>query len=199
MFILQFFLTMFCCSIGVSLHNKRKLHWTVKLFLVSVVFQFVALLLLLIYYSSYASTGIMDDGALITGNLFMSFSDTLMVVLLILLAKGWTIVRRKISIPGRIKIAVFGMTYFLSSVTVVAWRFKALDVADSLYYYDSAAGIMFVVVRLLGVVWFNYAAKTTVKQFPTKKKRFYYRFTIVFSIWLGAIPLGIAIGGAFDD
>ena len=103
---------------------------------------------------------------------FMGLADTTMVILLVLLAKGWTIVRRKISVGGRIKLAVFGTAYFMSSLTVVAWRFKKVRNDEILYFYQSAPGVMFIIVRFLAVGWFNFAANTTRKQFKSKR-RFY--------------------------
>ena len=57
-----------------------------------------------------------------------------------------------------------------------------------LYYYESHAGALFITVRLASVAWFNYAARTTLKQFR-KKKGFYTKFIAFFSLWLAAMPV----------
>jgi len=50
-------------------------------------------------------------GFLFLGRLLQGASETTFLLLLIMLAKGWTICCRKISARGRVKIAIFGTLY----------------------------------------------------------------------------------------
>ena len=146
-FVLQSLLMVASLLVATALKNRRKLHMTVKILVFSIALQLLGLLLNLLYYSEYSKNGAANQSVLAAGAVLIASSDTCMVALLILLAKGWTIVRRKISVPGRIKIAVFLTVYFMAAVTVVAWRFNTLNSATELYYYASSAGVLFVATR----------------------------------------------------
>ena len=52
-------------------------------------------------------------------------ADTLMIILLLLLAKGWTIVRRKISVEGRVKLALFSTVFAVTCVLSILWEVSA--------------------------------------------------------------------------
>ena len=179
-FILYSVLLVISYLIGVALRNRKKLHVTVKVLLYSVLCQFCGLFFLLVNLGYFSDTGINRRGLQIFSYGFFALADTMMVILLVLLAKGWTIVRRKISVPGRVKLGVFGTIYFTSTLFVVAWRFKEIRDDEVLYFYQSPPGVMFWVVRVLAVVWFNYAAVTTRRQFKTKR-RFYKKFVFIFT------------------
>jgi hypothetical protein len=269
-FVLQMLLAGATLLVAKALKNRRKLHATVLIFVASVFLHAIGLILHLHYYRIYADVGAADENVLATGTAFMACADTCMVMVLILIAKGWTIVRRKISIPGRIKvsaarlacarasanakatwvvrprqrggrcaselsategdvgvvrsresergvvranererkatlvpraareavpslcslgvppctlfaasclpphqIAVFTTTYFMCSLTVIAWRYNTVNSATELYYYESSAGALFVTIRIASVVWLNYAARTTVKQVRARVQRMY--------------------------
>jgi hypothetical protein len=144
-----------------KLKSRRKLHVTVKLFIISLFLQWFSLLFAITYNSTFASSGEANSRLQVTSDVFASISESIFLLVLICLAKGWTIVRRKISINGRLKIACFLTTYFMSSLTVVVWKHVSRNSATQIYYYESPAGIMYVCARCFALVWFCYSAKTT--------------------------------------
>ena len=121
-FVFQLILTAGAAMVCIALKNRRKLHLTVKVFMVSVLLQLFGLLLLMVHYSSFSDDGFPRPKLLSFALTFLAMSDTCMVLVLIMLAKGLTIVRRKISIPGRIKMSIFATVYFMTSLTVIIWR-----------------------------------------------------------------------------
>ena len=134
--------------------------------MLSLLFQWFSLLFAITYYSSFASTGEASSRLQVTSDVFASISESIFLLVLICLAKGWTIVRRKISVNGRLKIACFLTTYFMSCLTVVIWKHVSRNSATQIYYYESPAGIMYVCARCFALVWFWYvwfwhSAKTT--------------------------------------
>ena len=97
-FSFQLFLMFFSLSVRASLIRLKKYHHTVKILVYSIFVQLVSLLFALIHYDSYALDGKGYPGCLVFSKYIFVIGDTLMIVLLLLLAKGWTIVRRKISV-----------------------------------------------------------------------------------------------------
>ena len=82
--------------VSTALRNRRKLHLTVKILNVSLFFHLISLLFDVVYYSRYSRDGMADENLLLVSGTFDAMADTTMMLLLISLAKGWTVVRRKV-------------------------------------------------------------------------------------------------------
>ena len=89
---------------------KRKLHLTARILNEAVAFEWLSVLLRTAYYAEYAKSGRAPKALDTMSRLFHGVADVEMVLLLIFLGKGWTVVRRKLSVHGRVKLAVFGTT-----------------------------------------------------------------------------------------
>lgn len=159
--------------------------------------QLFSLLFSLIHYSSYSSDGIGKTDLLQISKYVFIGADTLMIVLLILLAKGWTIVRRKLSVEGRVKIALFSTTFVVVCVLAHIWELHFYDSSAVVYIYDEFPGRIIVAMRICVIVWFHYSAKTCRDNFKTKRG-FYRKFTFIFTLWLSAVPLTVWAGRFID-
>ena len=53
--------------------------------------------------------------------------------------------------------------------------------------------------RAAAAVWFVYACLTTINNFPTKKRRFYRKFTLIFTLWFFLNILCIVTTGWVDE
>jgi len=117
--------------------------------------------------------------------LLVNFSMMLVVVLF---AKGWTIVRRKISAMGRVKIAIYFSFYVFIACTAYSYAeyFETAGVVT--YKLASTAGILYVLSRIFASIWFTYAVFTTYKNYASKRQ-FYKYFWLVFVIWIMSVPL----------
>ena len=62
------------------------------------------------YYAIFSRTGVRHPALSDLGRLLAFLSECAMILVLVLLAKGWTVVRRKISPNGRAKIAVVSLS-----------------------------------------------------------------------------------------
>jgi hypothetical protein len=114
---LQTLLLICCGQISMSLQRIRKFHHTVKLLLLSVALQLASTCFSVAYWELYGATGygVMNGnwrGLILTASILRTASEFGLLILFVLVAKGWTIVRPKISAQGRTKIAVYGMLYF---------------------------------------------------------------------------------------
>ena len=84
-----------------SLKRVDKYHVTVKLFVWSIWMMMAAMTFRLYHYVLYSGDGIGNKTLFFAASILASASEILLVVHFILIAKGWTIVRRKISASGR--------------------------------------------------------------------------------------------------
>ena len=71
-----------------------------KIFNVSLFFHLLGLLFDVVYYSRYSRDGLADENLLLASGTFYALADTTMMLLLISLAKGWTVVRRKVRVTS---------------------------------------------------------------------------------------------------
>ena len=132
--------------------------------------------------------------------MLLNLADTCFMLLLILLAKGWTVVRRKISATGRVKIATYTMLYGCSLIWSQFWIEDNGSEAFFRSEWESSAGMTVQVLRLVAVVWFCYSVFTSLRQFQ-RKLGFYYKFATLFGLYLTLLPayVGMASAAAETD
>ena len=71
----------------------------------SIILSWLAYLINMSYYISFAESGMANKIPVSLAGFVFGVSDLLIVYLLIFLAKGWTLVRYKISSSGRLKVS----------------------------------------------------------------------------------------------
>merc|ERR1711988_1647169 len=194
-FMILYLLLLLCpVTYTVATLRKRKMfHHTVKILVISMILELTSIMFGLMYQSSYAMTGYQYVSLEATSSLFHAGADCTMVVLLLVIAKGWTIVRRKISAKGRVKLGIFCTLYAATYYAVLIWHYQVgKDPAAVTYLYDSPPGVVLQWLRVLAIVWFMYACHTTKVNYVTKKG-FYFGFFIVGALWFAALPLQVLI------
>lgn len=138
---------------------------------------FLLIFILIFLYIIYRFTVL-----LVFYEILYAISDMLLVLLLILLAKGWTIVNKVISRHGRLKITLYSTVYWWISILTILWRELSYKLWERGVLYRNTAGIFLIVVRALITLWFVYALYVTMKKI-TKKLHFYYKFGFCGLCW----------------
>ena len=129
----------------------------------------------------------------VCGVLFSFISDSCTILLLYLLAKGWTVVRRKISANGRVKIAIVFTTYFcISIVTLIIYEMKSMHEKEKeiVYLYDSTSGYTLMILRAFIMFWFSQTLITTREKFPDRR-RFFNILYVGSLLWIFSLPLEV--------
>ena len=120
-----FWICVACCGLTfqlASMSRRHMLHTTVKILTQALVWHIAELFFATIYYTNNVDTGQPSQGLRIFYRVCSAVSETEIVLLLILLGKGWTIVRRKISAQGRVRITAFITVYACVQFAVVTWE-----------------------------------------------------------------------------
>jgi hypothetical protein len=120
-----FWICIACCVLTfqlASMSRRRMLHTTVKILVQALVWHILELFFAVIYYTNNVDTGRPSLGLRILYRICSAISETEIVLLLILLGKGWTVVRRKISAQGRVRITAFITIYSCVQFAVVTWE-----------------------------------------------------------------------------
>ena len=136
-----------------ALINLRKYHHIVKLLAVSVVCSFCFLALETIDLLYYALVGLPFAAEIkIAAAIFKGCAEFALLVQVFLIAKGWTIVRRKISANGRMRLSVYITFYIWAYWACLLYYRYGIDPADIAYVYNTWPG--YILGKLLmEVVW----------------------------------------------
>eukprot|EP00118_Oscarella_pearsei_P013204 m.102568 g.102568 ORF g.102568 m.102568 type:complete len:506 (+) comp37178_c0_seq5:31-1548(+) len=181
-----------------ELHEKGMFHTTFKIFLWAVFLQIFSLLLLCIHYGVYANDGIGVIVLKSVGRLFSVISEIIFLLMLLLFAKGWTVVRGRLSISSQVKLSMLLTMYTFAYSAMFVWEAVAFDPGKVLYLYDSPAGYGVVGLSFIAFTWFFFAVITTCKKNPDKMY-FYLPFCVVYSTWFLARPVIVLISNNYVE
>lgn len=184
------------CS--VELKSRHLLHSTYKLFLVSIVFQHLGVLMESLAYIKYAANGIGSPNAVVVGQFFCGVSEMSFVLLLVLMGKGYTITRGRLKVGFTVKLTVFMCCYAVTYIILFVYQAKAFDPGEVLYLYESPAGYSLIVLRVMAWCVFAYSTFFTVRKYP-EKNTFYCPFFICGTLWFHAGPLFILTANSYID
>uniref|UniRef100_A0A8D1WS31 Transmembrane protein 145 n=2 Tax=Sus scrofa TaxID=9823 RepID=A0A8D1WS31_PIG len=122
-FILIFFLS---CYFGYLLKGRQLLHTTYKMFMAAAGVEVLSLLFFCIYWGQYATDGIGNESLKIVAKLLFSSSFLIFLLMLILLGKGFTVTRGRISHSGSVKLSVYMTLYTLTHVVLLIYEAEVL-------------------------------------------------------------------------
>nr|CAD7257814.1 unnamed protein product [Timema shepardi] len=176
----------------VELKSRQLFHTTYKLFVASVALQETGTILLSISYLKYASDGMGFPRIHTFGRMLESSSETVYLLLLLLLAKGFTVTRGRLRLASSVKLTIFMCVYVVTYSTLFIYEQSFFDPGKVLYLYESPAGYGLMFLRLIAWGMFVYSIVFTLKHYPEKAK-FYYVFNIVGTLWFMAGPIFISI------
>ena len=191
-------LSLWCLHLRERLKRRRKFHHTVAVLVWSIFVQTLGCALGTIHFTVFSRDGVGAPECLQTARFLWHGADLLLVLLVVLLAKGWTIVRRKLSANGRVRVALYVTVLTWTTVSLELWRLHVFNPATSAYHYESPPGFVLVSLRALVCVWFWYAASTTKKHYKNKLG-FYQKFNAFFTLWLVAKPVSIVVAAFLKD
>lgn len=118
MFILYFFVLIVVGVYAKILRKKHLLHSTFKLFMSTIVFEFIAMLFFMSEYAQFSSSGIFTKGMLTMARLFSEIGDALFLLMLVLLAKGFNVTRGKLRKNTWIKLIIVLTCYVVAIIII---------------------------------------------------------------------------------
>ncbi|XP_067317902.1 transmembrane protein 145-like [Anolis sagrei] len=176
------------CYFGYLLKGRQLLHTTYKMFMMAAGVEVLSLMFFCIYWGQYASDGVGNGSLKILAKLLFSVSFLIFLLMLILLGKGFTVTRGRISHTGSVKLSVYMTLYTITHVVLFIYEAEFFDQAQVLYTYESPAGYGLIALQFVAYIWFCYAILITLKQFP-EKQPFYVPFFAAYTLWFFAVPV----------
>ncbi|KAK7491023.1 hypothetical protein BaRGS_00017719 [Batillaria attramentaria] len=177
---------------AVVLRSRQLFHSTYKLYMVSLILWFFGLLLMSIAWGLYGDSGWQEKDTEVTGRISQAASTIIFILMLILMAKGYSITRGRLPQPSTIKIIVFFVLFVIVYITLFIWEGLFFDEGFVLYFYESPPGYGLITMRLIGWLWFLYAVFFTLKH-NSNKANFYFPFFIFYTLWFWAGPVVILV------
>jgi hypothetical protein len=178
--------------------REAKYHCSVQLLVASIFLSGFSSAISSIALGRFASSGVeqpwLNNLAVVIG-LAAQFAILLMAILV---AKGWTIVRRKISATGRVKIATYMTVYVVASIACWVYYLEFSDPAAIVYIYSTAPGSLLVALRCLAFLWLTYAVRVTLRTYQ-QKRGFYRKFWFLMGAWILSLPLLVGINRIIDE
>ncbi|XP_053690381.1 transmembrane protein 145-like [Sabethes cyaneus] len=182
-------LAVFLCAI--ELKTRHLYHCTYRLFALSVLLQWFGILLLSVTWAKYAVSGVGPFTSF--GGFFTSASEITFLLLLLLMAKGYTITRARLKTCATVKITVFTNLYAIVYISLYIYQAEAFDPGEVLNLYESPAGFGLAGLRCVSWLFFIYSCAATIRKF-TEKGAFYYPFSLLGSMWIMSGPVLTVIG-----
>jgi hypothetical protein len=116
------------------------------------VVQLVGLLCSTIHFGVYSSDGYGVPPIHGLGEMLIVISHILIILLLLLVAQGWTVTSEQLQYKG----ALMGgmITFCLIYLILLIWSLAGVDPASTLYVYSSWPGVMIVICNVVACAWF---------------------------------------------
>ncbi|OAF68060.1 Transmembrane protein [Intoshia linei] len=178
--------------VAYKLRIKQMFHSTYKLYMISIIFECIGLFILVITYSSFANEGHELRNVIRFGKFMEAISSTAFILLLILLGKGYTVTRGRLSNQGTIKCVIFITVYIVCYMILFFYEAYFFDPGVVLYIYESPPGYGLIILRIVAWLWFSYGIFFTLKNF-SYKSNFYYPLFIFFTIWFLIGPVMVIV------
>ncbi|KAL2084239.1 hypothetical protein ACEWY4_019757 [Coilia grayii] len=115
------------CYFAHNLKGRQLLHTTYKMFMTAAGVEVFSLLFFCIYWGLYAREGVGNDSLRMMGKLLFSVSFLIFLLMLILLGKGFTVTRARISHSGSVKLSIYMTAYTITYIILFIYEAEGKD------------------------------------------------------------------------
>lgn len=164
------------------------LHPMVKLFAICLTLQFVAIIFPMLHWGIYSTNGIGVNALRQGGEVVDSITRVIFMLILTLMAKGWTISGDELT-NGKFIVGAL-VVFLLVHSAILLWKYQLEDPA-AVHLETGLEVIMWIELCMwfLFAVYFSYTVLTSWKkeENPVKRKLF-LQLAVVFTIWMFLYP-----------
>eukprot|EP00164_Ancoracysta_twista_P002788 GFYU01003708.1.p1 GENE.GFYU01003708.1~~GFYU01003708.1.p1 ORF type:complete len:435 (+),score=100.52 GFYU01003708.1:245-1549(+) len=178
-----------------ALRRTQSLHPIVVLLTVALIMESVSLIFSTIHYGVYSGDGEGVQALRTLAEVLDVISNLVFMLLLILLAKGWTV--STLELTNKKVIIVLGGMFLMAYAGLFMYEYLSRDPASTLYIYESVPGIIILILRCLTLCWFGYLAfNSFYYENHDAKRKFYFVFGTLYGIWWLSLPLLVCAASA---
>ncbi|MED6268273.1 hypothetical protein CHARACLAT_020666, partial [Characodon lateralis] len=121
------------CYFAYNLKGRQLLHTTYKMFMTAAGVEVLSLMFHCVYWGLYARDGVGNGSLKILGKLLFSVSFLVFLLMLILLGKGFTVTRARISHSGSVKLSIYMTVYTITYVILFIYEAEVQYTHYTLY------------------------------------------------------------------
>ncbi|XP_030825716.1 transmembrane protein 145 [Camarhynchus parvulus] len=162
------------------------------IFLLSCYCGFLSLLLSCVYWGQYGCDGVGHGALKLLGKLLFSISFLIFLLMLILLGKGFSVTRGRISPGGSVRLSVYMTLYSIAHIALLTYEAQFFDPGQVLYTYESPAGYGLIALQFGAFAWFCAAVGATLSAVP-ERRHFYLPFLGAYTFWFLAVPVSALV------
>eukprot|EP01126_Amoeba_proteus_P003189 TRINITY_DN11050_c0_g2_i2.p1 TRINITY_DN11050_c0_g2~~TRINITY_DN11050_c0_g2_i2.p1 ORF type:complete len:363 (-),score=47.81 TRINITY_DN11050_c0_g2_i2:146-1234(-) len=181
-----------------SLIRTNEYHHMIKLVTAGIVLLFLSSSFFTAHFSVYAKNGEGVVGLEGLALVLAMSAQLLMMMICILVSKGWTISTNVLFQANLIKLLLLLIS--VCYLFLILWNYIWRDPASTLYFYDSTPGLVIAAFRVLITIWFVLSLNKSRKiETEEKKKRFYLNFGLIFSFWFLILPFLVLVAFGIES
>ena len=167
-------------------------HPLAQLLVTSVVMYFLRNLALLAHWSALSRNGHGAPGLEMLAHVGSAFVRVFMLLLLMLIAKGWTISTTQILDRAQL---IFGIMFLLLLyMSLALWDLFYRDPASSMYIYDSAPGLSIAATHVVFLCWFSKTIYGTLQlEYSPVRRKFFVEVWATYAFYLLILPVAVSI------
>ncbi|GMR61001.1 hypothetical protein PMAYCL1PPCAC_31196, partial [Pristionchus mayeri] len=184
--------------IAQKLRERNMLHQTFKMYIQAVVLEIISLSCKITAYATYARDGQGVPILKLVGQLARACCETCFIILLLLIAKGFTITRSRLSNLSTWKLTLLMCLYVIFYMAMFIWQIKVFDPAVVTYVSESYPGYGIQALRLLSWLSYTISSIMTCKKYP-KKREFYLIFGFFMTLWFWMGPVTLYLSNFLLD
>jgi predicted transporter len=198
------FLIIFLMLLGVHFRGlsvwweaEKYIHPILKLLTASMCLEAFSLFLEFTHLCAFAYDGEGFPTLASISKLSDVLSQLLLIAIVILIAKGWTISRVDLEHANFIIAVLGGLSgaYLLLFLYDLYYR----NPASTVYIYDSFPGYVILIIRLATFAWFLALLKETIEfEFDDLKRQFFGQFRLALAVWFAYLPLIVLLSIFLD-
>nr|CAG4640751.1 EOG090X03T7 [Eulimnadia texana] len=190
---LVFLISYFCLAPVQFYVVARQKHPVPKLFTAGVLLALTGVFLNVVHALMFAFDGVGFVSASIVGGIFDILSQTLLMLLLLLLAKGWAVTR--LELTWKPVLFIIWGSYGIVHVLLYVWDLTEVEVIEDIDEYQTWPGWFILILRTVVMAWFLYSLKTTMAfEQQQSKLDFFLHFGAASLVWFIYLPIVALVG-----
>ncbi|GFW24451.1 transmembrane protein [Trichonephila clavipes] len=163
-------------------------HHVTRLYTASLALQLQFVFSSVVHMVKFAIDGVGIEVLCIVGDVLHLLAQSLFMLLLLLLAKGWAITRTELT--WKPVLFCVWLLYTCVGVLLYVWNMTEVDVIDDIDEYQTFPGWIILIFRLAIMVWFLYELRSTMLDENDRAKlRFYVHFGAGILVWFVYLPV----------
>ncbi|KAH3854170.1 uncharacterized protein LOC127875469 isoform X2 [Dreissena polymorpha] len=178
----------------------KQLHTITKMFTVCICGEFAGISFNFLHVLIFAFNGVGAEWLKVLGNLLGILAECLFMLLLLVIAKGWTVT--SLTLSSKLHVIGIWTVYTVLNTVFFIVSLTKVDLITNVDEWNSWPGYVIVAFRLVVMIWFFFELRATMRHdFPMTllaRLDFYHQFAAYYLVWFIYLPVLVLIANQFS-